>query len=77
MEQHAAAARPWDVAHGYFCLHVDGLEAMHRRLAALGYRARSDEVVVVEDGPPDGAKVVYMVDPGGYHVELFERAPPA
>jgi lactoylglutathione lyase len=73
-EQRAAAARPWDLAHGHFCLYVDGLEAMHRRLAALGFRARSEEVVVVEDGPLAGAKVVYMVDPDGYHVELFERA---
>ncbi|MGO9509012.1 MAG: hypothetical protein ACLPXZ_17325 [Mycobacterium sp.] len=29
----------------------------------------------IEDGPLAGAKVVYMVDPDGYHVELFERAP--
>jgi len=42
VEQHAAAARPWDIAHG----------------------------------PLAGAKVVYIVDPDGYHVELFERAPP-
>lgn len=72
-EQQTAAARPWDLAHGHFCLYVDGLEAMHRRLAALGYRSRSQEVVVVADGPLAGAKVVYMVDPDGYHVELFER----
>ena len=58
VEWYAAAARLWDVAHGHFCLHVDGLEAMHRRLAALGYRACSDEVVVVENGPVVGAKVV-------------------
>ena len=75
VEQYAAAARPWDFAHGHFCLYVDGLEAMHRHLTALGFRARSGEVVVIEDGPLAGAKVVYMVDPDGYHVELFERAP--
>jgi hypothetical protein len=50
---------------------------MHQRLGALGFRARSDEVVVVQDGPLAGAKVVQMVDPDGYHVELFERAPAA
>jgi len=77
LEQRAAAARPWDVACGHFCLHVDGLEEMHRRLTALGFRARSDEVIVVQEGPVAGAKVVYMVDPDGYHVELFERAPGA
>jgi lactoylglutathione lyase len=77
VEQRQAAARPWDVAHGHFCLYVDGLEAMHRRLTALGFRARSDQVVVVDDGPLAGAKVVYMVDPDGYHVELFERGAPA
>lgn len=76
VEQHPAAVRPWDVAHGHFCLHVDGLEAMHQRLTALGFRARSDEVVVVEDGPLAGAKVVYMVDPDGYHVELLSECPP-
>lgn len=73
VEQHPASARPVDPAHGHICLYVDDLDAVHASLAAAGYRSRSGEVVTIVDGPFAGGKVVYMRDPDGYHVELFQQ----
>jgi catechol 2,3-dioxygenase-like lactoylglutathione lyase family enzyme len=73
VDRHSAASRPCDPAHGHFCLYVDDLEAMHERLVALGYRTRSNKVVCLVGGPAAGGKAVYVVDPDGYDVELFER----
>jgi catechol 2,3-dioxygenase-like lactoylglutathione lyase family enzyme len=72
-DQRSAAARPWDFAHGHFALFVSDLEGLYLRLKALGYRGRADAVATLADGPLAGAKAIYMVDPDGYHVELFER----
>lgn len=77
VERRSASARPCDPAHGHFCLYVDDLAAMHARLVALGYRARSEQVIDLVGGPAAGGKAVYMIDPDGYHVELFERPPAA
>jgi catechol 2,3-dioxygenase-like lactoylglutathione lyase family enzyme len=74
-QQRDASVRPWDIAHGHFCLYVTGLDALHERLSALGFRARSAAVVEIGEGSLAGAKVVYMIDPDGYHVELFELPP--
>jgi lactoylglutathione lyase len=73
-EQYSAAARPWDYGHSHFALYVGDLSGLYARLQARGYRSRSGDVSVIPDGPMAGAKVVYMIDPDGYHVELFERA---
>ena len=42
-------------------------------LVDKGFRGRADDVVVIPDGAFAGGKVIYMKDPDGYHVELFER----
>lgn len=73
VEQRSAAARPWDFGAGHFALFVADLAALHRHLQQLGYRGRSDAVATLEEGPMTGAKSIYMIDPDGYHVELFER----
>ncbi len=73
IEQRDLAARPWDLAHGHFALFVEDLEGLHQRLVERGYRSRSGHVAVIAEGPQAGASVVYMIDPDGYHVELFER----
>jgi lactoylglutathione lyase len=73
VEQRSAAARPWDFAHGHFALYVSDLDSVYLRLKKLGYRGRADAVATLADGPLAGAKAIYMVDPDGYHVELFER----
>ena len=77
IERHSASARPCDYGAGHFCLYCDDAEAVHRRLVAHGFRARSEDVVTVAAGPHAGAKVFYAIDPDGYHVELYQRAPRA
>ena len=42
-----------------------------------GYRSRAGEVVTIEDGPHAGSKVAYLIDPDGYHVECYQKAPDA
>ncbi len=39
----------------------------------LGYKTRSAHAVDIVAGPNIGAKVVYLIDPDGYHVELFQK----
>jgi lactoylglutathione lyase len=74
IETHPASARPCDPAHGHICLFVDDLDALYARLESLGHTSRAGEVMTIPTGPLAGAKAVYMIDPDGYHVELFERA---
>lgn len=71
VERHGASARPCDFGSGHFCLYVDDAEAMLERVQALGYSSRSD-VVRFGGEPFGGARAVYLVDPDGYHVELFQ-----
>lgn len=73
VEQHPASSRPCDYASSHFCLLVDDAEAVLRRMVSLGYAARSRGVVTIEDGPLAGSRALYLIDPDGYHVELFQR----
>jgi catechol 2,3-dioxygenase-like lactoylglutathione lyase family enzyme len=73
IERHSGAARPCDPGTGHFCLYVGDIDALHERLRAKGYASRSAAPVTVTAGPNRGSKVVYMLDPDGYLVELFER----
>ena len=75
VEKHSASARPCDPAHGHICLFVDDAEAVHARVQSLGYASRSGRVVDLPDGPAAGGKAVYLVDPDGFHVELYQRPP--
>lgn len=72
LEQQPAAARPWDVAAGHFCLYVDDAEAICRRLEERGHKTRNP-LKTISSGPHAGAKAVYTIDPDGYHVELYQR----
>jgi len=72
IERHPASARPCDYGAGHMCLYVDDAESLHARAVERGYRSRGGEVVEIERGPHAGAKAVYLVDPDGYHVELYE-----
>ncbi len=74
VEQQPAAARPWDFAAGHFCLLVDDAEAVYRRLLDAGHSFRNP-LRTIPSGPHAGAKAVYAIDPDGYHVELYQRAP--
>lgn len=73
IERHAASARPCDFGAGHFCLFTDDAEGLHTRALEAGFRSRSGEVVTIDRGPHTGVKAVYLVDPDGYHVELYER----
>jgi lactoylglutathione lyase len=75
IERLSAASRPCDYGAGHLCLYVDDVEAMHARLVALGFHARSEEVVDITAGPNVGARSCYMADPDGYAVELFQKRP--
>ena len=75
IERHPASARPSDYGAGHFCLYVDDADAVFARLSAMGYTSRGGEVVGIDTGPHAGNRAVYMKDPDGYHVELYERPP--
>lgn len=73
VERHGASARPVDYGAGHFCLFTDDAEALHERMTALGFRSRSGEAVTISAGRHTGAKAVYLIDPDGYHVELYQK----
>ena len=77
VERLPAASRPCDPGGGHLCLYVDDVAAVHARLVALGFRARSADVVDISAGPNRGARSCYMADPDGYAIELFQRPPGA
>ncbi len=76
VERHPASARPCDYGAGHFCLFTDDAEALHERAIEHGFRSRGGEVVRIDRGPHAGVKAVYLVDPDGYHVELYEKPAP-
>jgi len=73
VERHSASARPADFGGGHLCLYVDDIEAISTRMQKLGYSSRSDKPVDIVAGPNIGAKVIYMIDPDGYFIELFQK----
>lgn len=73
IERISAASRPCDYGAGHLCLYVDDVDAMHARLVGLGFAGRSADTVEITSGPNRGARSVYMADPDGYAVELFQK----
>ncbi len=73
IERHSASARPMDYGAGHFCLFTDDAVALLSHMEGLGFRSRAGEVVEISRGPHAGAKAVYLIDPDGYHVELYQR----
>lgn len=73
VEQHPASARPWDLGAGHICLYTDDAEGVLERLQMIGCRAHRPPTTV-QSGAHAGARVVYAVDPDGYHVELYQKA---
>lgn len=68
-----AAARPCDYGAGHLCLYVTGIDELWNRLAQMGHHARSSCPVDVIAGPNTGARMIYLIDPDGYSLELFQR----
>ena len=77
LERHSASARPCDYGAGHMCLFVDDMDALHDRMTERGYTSRAGAVTTIEEGPHKGAKVAYLIDPDGYHVECYQKAPDA
>jgi lactoylglutathione lyase len=72
IERLPAASRPCDYGAGHLCLFVDGIDDLVERLHRAGFRARSEAPVDITAGPNQGARSIYMLDPDGYSVELFQ-----
>jgi catechol 2,3-dioxygenase-like lactoylglutathione lyase family enzyme len=62
---------PRDVGITHVCLAVEDMEALHARLAAAGVDFYS-EPVLVDQGVSAGGWGVYLRDPDGITVELFQ-----
>lgn len=75
IERMSAQSRPSDFGAGHLCLYVEGIAELTERLVALGGVPRSAGPVSITSGPNAGATSIYLCDPDGYAVELFERRP--
>jgi lactoylglutathione lyase len=68
--------RAWDPGTGHLCFHVSDAAALHGRAVGLGFRSRSASVTEIPVGPNRGGRAAYLLDPDGYHIELFQRPAP-
>jgi len=75
IERFDASSRPCDYGGGHFCFYVEGIDEIAARMFAKGYSARSEGCVDITAGPNKGARSVYLKDPDGYYIELFQKAP--
>ena len=73
IERYPAASRPCDFGGGHFCFYVSKVDEMAERMFALGYNARSQSRVDITEGPNVGGRSLYLLDPDGYPIELFQR----
>ena len=64
--------RPADVGFAHICVECDDLDDRLDRLVAAGGIAFSD-AVEIDTGVNRGGRGVYLRDPDGHVVELFER----
>jgi catechol 2,3-dioxygenase-like lactoylglutathione lyase family enzyme len=75
IERVPARMRPCDPGSAHICLYVEDVDALHDRLATLGYPSRSGRPVDITAGPFAGARSCFVHDPDGFLVELFQRPP--
>ena len=73
IERLSAASRPCDFGAGHFCMYVKGIDEIAQKMICLGYVARSQGCVDITEGPNKGARSLYLSDPDGYYIELFQR----
>jgi catechol 2,3-dioxygenase-like lactoylglutathione lyase family enzyme len=69
-----AAGEPRSVGITHVCLAVEDLAALHRRLVAAGVEFYSDPVRL-DTGANAGGSAVYLRDPDGITLELFQPPP--
>jgi catechol 2,3-dioxygenase-like lactoylglutathione lyase family enzyme len=60
--------------NAHICLQVDDLAAAHESLLTRGVAFKTPPVAITS-GPNQGGLVVYLLDPDGFTIELFQ--PPA
>jgi lactoylglutathione lyase len=72
----AVVPRAWDPGTGHLCFHVSDAAALHARVLSMGFRSRSPGVATIPVGPNKGGRAAYLLDPDGYHVEIFQRPAP-
>jgi len=75
IETMPAASRPCDYGAGHICFFVEGIDEVYARLTSMGYRARAKGITDITEGPNQGARSLYMLDPDGYRVELLQKRP--
>jgi len=75
IERFDASSHPCDYGAGHFCFYVEGIDELAERMFDRGYRARSENCVDITSGPNAGARSLYLKDPDGYCIELFQKAP--
>jgi catechol 2,3-dioxygenase-like lactoylglutathione lyase family enzyme len=68
--------RPCDPGSAHLALLVDDLAALYERLRAAGVECVS-EPVRIDAGPNTGAWALYLRDPNGILIELFQPPPQA
>jgi catechol 2,3-dioxygenase-like lactoylglutathione lyase family enzyme len=69
-------SRPADVGFAHVCVAVDeGLDDLVARLLAAGGSTATPDPVVIDRGANAGGRALYIRDPDGHVLELFE--PPA
>lgn len=71
----ATPGEPKDVGLTHVCFLVEDVHAAHARLVAAGARPFS-EPIAVDTGANAGAWGVYVRDPDGIVLELFQPPPP-
>jgi lactoylglutathione lyase len=74
VDAESAASPPWNHGGGHLCLYVEDADALYERIVDLGFSSLTGEVVTIPGGPEAGAKVTYLVDGDGYHVEIYQPA---
>ena len=61
--------------NSHLCLLIDDLKSAVAELSEAGVRFKSDPVEITA-GPNAGGLVIYMKDPDGYTLEMFQPAQP-
>ncbi len=66
---------PNNPGSSHVCYLVDDLQAMYARLKEAGVQFISGEPIYLDQGPNKGGWALYMKDPDGIVIELFQKAP--
>jgi lactoylglutathione lyase len=66
---------PNNPGSSHVCYLVDDLETMYQTLTAAGVQFISEGPIYLDQGPNQGGAALYMKDPDGIVIELFQKAP--